>query len=104
MAVKVRYDKKFDVLYVYKSGKKVKHSIFLFENFVIDISFDFKVVGLEIHNASKVLKVSKTQLENIRKAYLGTYLKGIYFGATYRMVLPKGRIESQLIIPKPKFG
>ena len=102
MSIKVNYDKKFDILYIYKSRKKVKHSVYIFENFVVDVDFKFKVVGLEIHNASKVLKVPKTQLEKVKKASLSTYLRGIYFGVLYGMVLPKGSIESQLVIPIPR--
>jgi uncharacterized protein YuzE len=61
--VKVNYDQKWDILYVYKEGKKAKFSVEALENFVIDIGSDGKVVGLEIQNASKTLKVTKMSLK-----------------------------------------
>lgn len=102
MVIKVSYDKEFDIIYVYKSKEKAKHSIHMFENFIVDVDFKSKVVGLEIHNASKVLNVPKRQLENVKEAHLSTYLKGIYFGVIYGIALPKGKIESQVVIPMSK--
>ncbi len=100
MTIKINYDKEFDVLYIYKGDEKSKHSIKMFDNFIVDVNFNYKVIGLEIFNASKVLNVSKHELENVKAAQLSTYVKGIYFGANYAIALPKGKIESQIIVPQ----
>ena len=76
--VKVDYDQKWDILYIYKEGEKTKFSIEALENFVIDVGFDGKVVGLEILNASKILKVSKNELKNIKKAKISTLVRNKY--------------------------
>lgn len=47
----VDYDKKNDILYVNK-GEKVKDSLQI-DDFVIDFSYDNKIVGMEILDASK---------------------------------------------------
>ena len=57
----VYYDKNNDILYVYKKGK-VKFSLEILSNFIVDLDHSNKVVGLEILNASKVLKVPKKDL------------------------------------------
>ncbi len=97
--VKINYDYKFDVLYIYKEGKRAKFSIEALENFVIDVDFDNKVVGLEISQASKVLKVAKKDLKNIKKASLATLMKKELYGVVYSLQLEKFRLESRLQVP-----
>src|SRR3989344_4654028 len=66
---KVDYDQENDVLYVY-SGEKAKDSLEI-DEFVLDISSDNKIVGVEIFDAVKLLssllnvKLSKQALEHI---------------------------------------
>ncbi len=68
---KVDYDGENDILWVY-TGEKIKDSLEI-DNFVIDFSFDNKVVGVEIFNASKLL--SKLTLTKIRKSMLSKIVK-----------------------------
>jgi uncharacterized protein YuzE len=97
--VKVDYDQKFDILYIQKKGKKAKFSIEALNNFVIDVGFDGKVVGLEILNASKILKVSKNELKNIKKAKLSTLVKNKMYGVIYSLQFEKTLLESELQLP-----
>jgi len=56
--IKTDYDPEFDTLYIFKKGERVKFSIELFGSFVMDISFDNKVV--KIKNLSKFLSINST--------------------------------------------
>jgi uncharacterized protein YuzE len=97
--VKVDYDQKFDILHIHKKGKKAKFSIQALNNFVIDVGFNGKVVGLEILNASKFLKVSKNELKNIKKAKLSTFVKNKMYGVIYSLQFEKTLLESELQLP-----
>lgn len=67
MPVKVSYDSEFDDLHIYKEGEPSKQSVEMFDTFVVDLDSDGgKVVGLEIMNASKVLKVPKEELAAVK--------------------------------------
>jgi uncharacterized protein YuzE len=74
---KVDYDEENDILYVY-SGEKAKDSLEI-DNFVLDISADNKVVGVEIFNASVFIsklsgiKISKEILSTVKKAMMSFY-------------------------------
>ncbi len=94
--VEADYDFSQDLLYLYKEGEKVKFSVEVLENFVIDVAAN-KIVGLEIFNASKVLDVDKKDLKNIKKAGLSTLIRGN--GVAYSLQLEKINLESQLQIP-----
>jgi len=97
--VKFNYDQEWDILYVHKNGEKVKFSIEALENFVIDIGMKGQVVGLEIQNASKVLKVPKSQLSEVRSAKISTFVRGRLYGVLYSLQLNKIKIESELQMP-----
>ncbi len=74
---KVDYDQENDILWVY-SGEKVKDSLEV-GNFIIDFSYDDKVEGVEIMDASEVVsklslsKISKDMLAGIKEASLSFY-------------------------------
>lgn len=95
--VKVEYDSEFDILYISK-GEKAAFSINLLDNFILDISHDRKITGLEILNASKVLKMDKAELENVKEAGVGTISHGEYYGVQYFIVSPKNRVESEVAV------
>lgn len=97
--VKVDYDQKWDLLYIYKENEKVKFSIEVLNNFVVDVGFDGKVVSLEILNASKTLKVAKTELKNIKNAKISTLIKNKVYGVICTLQLGKTILESQLQLP-----
>ena len=97
--VKVDYDQKWDILYIYKEGEKIKFSIEALNNFIIDIGFDGKVVGLEILNASKALKVAKNDLKNIKGAKITTLIRDKIYGVIYTLQLDKILLESELQLP-----
>lgn len=63
---KIMYDLDEDILFLSK-GKKVKSSIDV-GDFVVDISRDNLVTGIEILNASENLKLSQEHLKNLQKA------------------------------------
>jgi hypothetical protein len=52
-------------------------------------------------DASKILKVNKKELANVKKVHLSTLVNGPYFEIHYAIMLPKeSKIESQLMIPQ----
>jgi len=95
---KASYDPEVDVLYIRGSGK-VSSSMEIAENFVLDLGKENKVVGIEIFHASKVLRIPKSQLKEIKKASLSTVITKTLFGARFLLLLPKTRIESQITVP-----
>ena len=95
---KVNYDWKHDILYIYKN-ERAKFSVEVLNNFVIDIGFDNKVVGLEIFDASKILRIAKKELKNIKKAKLATLIRKGVYGVAYSLRLEKVNVESELQIP-----
>ena len=97
--VKVDYDYKWDILYVYKEGEKAKFSVEVLDNFVVDIDFKGQAMGLEILNASSVLKVSKKELKEIKTAKLATLIKGELYWVMYSLQFNKSSLESELQIP-----
>ena len=97
--VKVDYDYKWDILYVYKEVEKAKFSVEVLDNFVVDIGFKGEVVALEILNASRVLKVSKKELKEIKTAKLATLIKGEFYWVMYSLQFNKASLESELQIP-----
>ena len=104
MEFKVFYDEEFDSLHFYKSGEKSKYSIKAFDNIIIDMNFENKTVGIEIHNASKVLNVSKNELKNIKEAKLRNIMQGLNLGVAYELKLSKSIIESQVMMPQSKMS
>lgn len=105
---KIDYDKENDILWVY-SGEKVKDSLEI-DNFVIDFSFDNKVVGVEISNASEVLsklalvKVSKNVLSKIIQASLSFYQGKELFYVVVGLILmiDNKRKEIPIQVPAPR--
>ena len=95
--VRIDYDSEFDILYLSR-GEKVAFSINLLDNFILDVSHSRKIVGIEILNASKVLRMSKKELGNVKKADFSTISHGEYYGAQYFVVSPKSRVESEVAI------
>ena len=94
---KVDYDAEFDILYISK-GERIAFSIPLLDNFILDVNHAHKIVGLEILNASKVLKMSRKELENIIRADVSTLAHGKYYGARYFVMSPKSRVESEVAL------
>ncbi len=72
--VEVVYDHQYDVLYIFKKDEKVKFSIEVLGNFVIDIGHNNKVVGIEIFDASKILKIPKKELKEIKSAKMSSVI------------------------------
>lgn len=105
---KIDYDKENDILYVY-SGEKVKDSLEV-DNFVLDFSYDNKVVGVEIFNASKILsklaliKISKNILSKIIDATISFYQSRDIFFVIVGLVLiiGKKRREIPVQVPAPR--
>lgn len=93
------YDKEFNILYIYKEGMKAKFSIEVLDNFILDIGFKGTVVGIEILDASKILKVSKIQLENVKNANISTLIKNKGIVVFFQIEFAKTKIESQIAVP-----
>jgi len=77
--VRINYDFENDILYMF-SGERVKDSLQI-ENFVIDFSYDNKIVGVEILDASKFLsKILETHItkqmlkEDLKEGYMSVYV------------------------------
>lgn len=66
------YDYENDSLYIYFNNKKAKES-FELDNFVIDVGENGEIVGIEMVNASEMIRkiwdyeISKDTLKNIRE-------------------------------------
>jgi len=93
------YDKEFDILYIYKREGKVKFSIEVLDNFILDIGFEGTAVGIEILDASKILKVSKNQLENVKNSSISTLIKNKGIVVFFQIEFVKTKIESQIAVP-----
>lgn len=74
---KVDYDEENDILWVH-TGEKIRDSLEV-DSFVIDFSYDDKIVGVEIFDASKIIsnlvlsKISKEMLSDIKEASISFY-------------------------------
>lgn len=107
---KVDYDEENDILWIY-SGDKIRDSLEI-DNFIIDFSYEDKIVGVEILDASEVLsnmslvKLSKNDLLNILEAGLSTYQGKELSYVVIRLVLMKKDIrrEIPIQIPTPKIA
>ncbi len=99
---KFSYDPEFDILYIRKEKAKIAFSIELASKVVVDVDHSHRVVGIEVFNASKLLNVSKNDLEKIEKADVSTFIQGDLYGARYYVVYSKTRIESQVAITPRK--
>lgn len=103
---KVDYDFENDVLYVY-SGEKVQDSLEI-EKFVLDFSFDNRIVGVEILNASKTLsnilniKIGKRLLSSLKEAGISiTHGKEMMFVLLILPVKMKGREDIRINVQAP---
>jgi uncharacterized protein YuzE len=105
---KVDYDKEFDIFYVY-SGEKARDSIEI-DNFVLDMSAENKVVGVEIFNASifvsklSGIDISKEQLSLIKSAKMSFYQsKELFFVGIFLPIKVNGKEqEIPLQVPAPR--
>lgn len=102
---KVDYDEENDILYVY-SGEKAKDSLEI-DKFVLDISADNKVVGVEVFDAidlvSKLsgLKMSKESLSNVISAKMQFYQsKELFYVLVFLVVQIMGK-EQEISIQVP---
>ena len=66
------YDYVGDSLYIFNKESKVKYSIELDDDYVLDIDFDGNIVGVEVFNASKKFNVPKKFLRKIKRVVLNT--------------------------------
>jgi uncharacterized protein YuzE len=100
--VKIDYDGEFDILYLSKENEKVSFSIKLGKNILIDITRFNKIVGIEIFNASKTLKLSIEELKNIKVANFHTIDRPNMYGVSYIISVSKSQIESEFAVsPNP---
>jgi uncharacterized protein YuzE len=100
--IRIDYDEEFDILYLRKENEKVSFSIKLGKNILIDVTRFNKVVGIEIFNASKTLKLSIEELKNIKVANFHTIDKPNMYGVYYMIAVGKSQIESEFAVsPNP---
>jgi len=98
----IDYDEEFDILYLRKENEKVSFSIKLGDNILLDVTRFHKVMGIEIFNASKIMKVPPEELKNIKKAEFRTIDKPDMYGVFYMITVGKSQIENQLsVTPNP---
>lgn len=81
--MKFDYDEHGDVLYVCKKGR-TKFSVDL-GVFVLDIDDKNRVLGIELLDASQLLRVSPEVLAQIREAEFAVMKRGGYISATIRL-------------------
>ena len=96
--VEVSYDKEYDILYIYKK-EKVKHSLEILGNFVVDIGLSGKVVGVEIFEASKMLKIPKSNLSKLDSVKLSSFVKDGMMAVILGIKLRNQEIESRIMVP-----
>ena len=70
MEMKYDYDFIGDSLYIKKSGSKVKSSIEIGDEYVLDMGYDGRVIGVEIFNASKKFGLKRDILKKINRVNL----------------------------------
>ena len=70
MEIKYDYDSLGDSLYIKKSGSKVKNSIEIGDEYVLDIDYNGHIIGVEIFNASKKFGIKRSLLKKIDKVNL----------------------------------
>jgi len=100
--VQIEYDDEFDILYLRKEGEKVSFSIKLGNNILADVTKSHKIVGIEIFNASKFLKLSLKELKDIKTAKFSTIDKPNMYGVYYMILAGKAQIENELAVtPRP---
>jgi uncharacterized protein YuzE len=100
--VRIDYDEEFDILYLRKENEKVSFSIKLGKNILIDVTRFNKIVGIEIFNASKALKLSIEELKNIKVANFHTIDRPNMYGVSYMIAVGKSQIESEFSVsPNP---
>lgn len=100
--VNIDYDEEFDILYLRKENEKVSFSIKLGNNILVDVTKSSKIVGIEIFNASKFLKISVEELRNIKTANFRTVEKNNMYGVYYMIGVGKVQIENELsVTPNP---
>lgn len=105
---KVSYDEENDILWV-GVGEKVKDSLQV-DKFVIDFSYDDKIVGIEIFDALEVIsnmgsvKISKEDLAGINEATIGFYpSKELLYTVVTLVLQIDDRIrEIPIQVPAPK--
>ena len=96
---KVSYDPDVDALYVRKVGEPISFSFSVMQNFVLDVDARRRIVGLEVLNASKVLNISKKELEEIKGGNVSTVISKEIYGARFSLITSKAKIESQIALP-----
>jgi uncharacterized protein YuzE len=100
--IQIEYDEEFDLLYLRKKDEKVSFSIKLGNNILIDVTKSNKIVGIEIFNALKTLKLSIEELQNIKIANFHTIDRPNFYGVFYTIVAGKSQIENELAVtPNP---
>jgi len=90
------------------TGEKVKDSLEV-DNFVLDFSYDNKIVGVEIFDASKILskltlvKISKDALSKVTEASISFHPgRDLYYVVVgLALVIGKKRREIPVQIPTP---
>lgn len=92
------YDEHADVLYVCKRGR-TKFSVDL-GAFVLDIDGKNHVIGIELLDASQLLRASPEMLRQIREAEFTVIRRGSYISATIRLGLPQ-RESLNLVVGSP---
>jgi len=99
------YDEKNDILYIHKHVK-AKGSLNI-GDFVIDISHNGRLAGLEIMNASKTIskfiskRVTKKMLTGIKKAGIHADYEGNAIYVYYMLVLTQKNMEINDRLPVP---
>jgi len=98
---KASYDEEGDVLTIYREGAKVKESIEVSEDLIIDVDKEMKLVNLELIDAYKFLhtlneKISKEMLLDIQEVELDAKNYRNYWVITLRFKYQEEIITEKL--------
>ena len=93
----IDYDESNDIFFISK-GDKVKASIDI-GDFVLDVSHDNLICGLEIMDASKNLGIAKKELSNIQSMKMSVSYKTNYVYVLLMITLKKEDKEINVQIP-----
>ena len=93
----IDYDSENDILFI-SNGEKVKSSLDI-GDFVLDVSHDNLICGLEVMDASENLGINKEILKSIKSMRMSVTYKTNYAYVLLTITFKKGEKEVNMPIP-----
>ena len=95
----ILYQKEFDILQI-KEEKKIKSGIRV-GPFILDFSFDNKVIGIEILGASEILNMKEKDLSSIRDAKIKNIIRQDAILIIIKLLMKKQDVQKEIPIAIP---